>query len=135
MELLVCVGGFSGSYSENGKIATKRANHFSQPEPYSVSIMNLILPLILVLIAINALPSMIEIMSQSMPNSSSGSLSNNTDGIFKIVSFFNYYIAPIYGLFIVYSIFSKIIKANKEEEHLNTTVYPQELKRYNKHVL
>jgi len=129
------VGGFSGSYSENGKIATKRANHFSQPEPYSVSIMNLILPLILVLIAINALPSMIEIMSQSMPNSSSGSLSNNTDGIFKIVSFFNYYIAPIYGLFIVYSIFSKIIKANKEEEHLNTTVYPQELKRYNKHVL
>ena len=132
------MGGFSGSYSENGKIATKRANHFSQPEPYNVSILHLILPLVFCLIAINSLPTVIDFISHSMPNSSSGSLSSTLSGsteIVKIVSFFNYYIAPIYGFFIICSIFSKIIKANKEEEHLNTTVYPEELKRYNKHVL
>ena len=51
--------------------------------------------------------------------------------ILNIVSFFNYYISPIFCLLIFYKIISTTFQANKEEEDLNNNIYPQDLKRYN----
>lgn len=123
------VGG--GTYSESGEIATKRANQFAEPGRYQVPILHLILPLFIMLFAINMLPTLINIM-QSITNESGQTNTNiNLEGLTPFVNFFNYYLAPIYGVFIIFKIFSTTKKAQEEENHLNTVVYPQQLARYN----
>lgn len=129
----VGVGFGGGTYSESGEIATKRANKFAEPNRYEVPILHLIIPLIIVLFAINCLPMMMDIM-QSIVVGQNQSVENNNlnmDKIKPVVNFFNYYIAPLYGIFIMYKIFRTTIKAQEEEQHLNTVVYPQQLYRYN----
>lgn len=118
----------SGTYSESGEIATKRANEFSEPQPFSVPILHLILPLILALIAINSFPMMMEFM-QSLGGDRVSQI--NTAPIEYFASIFNKYVAPFYCLFIVFMIFRKMKTAQEQEHHLNTVVYPKYLERYN----
>lgn len=121
----------SGSYSETGEIATKRANTFSEPEPFSVPILHLILPLIISLIAINSLPMMMEMMNSIAAGQGANTSNINPEAFMPIIGFFNKYIAPAYGVFLIIMIFKKIMSAQKEEEHLNSVVYPKQLDRYN----
>lgn len=122
----VGVGG--GTYSETGEIATKRANVFSEPTPYSVPILPLILPLVLILFTINSLPMMMDFLQSMAPN---GRDNLNMEGIYPLISVFNKYVAPAYGVFIIFMILRNLFKAQKEENTLNTTVYPKQLERYN----
>lgn len=127
------VGFGGGTYSESGEIATKRANKFAEPGRYEVPFLHLILPLIIVIFAINSLPMFMNIM-QSMiaangQNTHSAQL--NIDSIQPVINFFNYYIAPVYIVFLLFKIIRTMKKAQEQEEHLNTEVYPKQLDRYN----
>lgn len=119
----------SGTYSESGEIATKRANEFSEPQPYSVPILGLILPLVFALIGVNGFPVMLDMFQSMAPGNTRGSF--DMTAINSFASIFNTYIAPVYCVLIVFMIIKNIRKAQVEEEHLNNVVYPQQLERYN----
>lgn len=127
----VGVGFGGGTYSESGEIATKRANRFAEPSRYEVPIMHLIIPMVVLLFVINMLPTMMNTMQSIVAGTGEQSQNINLEGLDSVVKFFNYYIAPIYGFFILFKIFNTTKKAQEEEEHLNTVVYPQQLARYN----
>ncbi len=124
------VGFGSGTYSESGEIATKRANEFAEPQPYTVQFMHLILPLIISLIAINGFPFLFQMMSSMAPQ---GNAHANFDieQLTPFISFFNTYVVPLYGVFTFIIIIRRVIKSQQEEHELNTTLYPKQLERYN----
>jgi hypothetical protein len=122
------IGAVSGSYSEVGEIATKRADKFAEPQPYTVPVLHLILPLIMILIAVNSLPTMLNFLSSFNPNPDARLDLSQFQSFVNII---NIYFAPIYSFFVICMTIKNVLNAKKLENELNSTKYPEKLARYN----
>ena len=115
----------SGSYTEHGEAASKRAATFSEPERISLPILPVVGFMLFAAIAVKIGPSMLAVIAP--PGGDAGGTSVDMFDAFRPVA---EVVGSIGGVAMVGLALYRFFKMQKEEDRLNETVYPAQLARY-----
>lgn len=141
----VGIGVGGGTYSESGKISTRRALVFQEPAPFRLDYQSILIIGVCLAMAIFAAPQVLGTMqsltappppflgSPAEPRAAGSmiNLQDTLEAIFPYMMGALVVVAPIGGLLVLLNSTRSAEKIMEEEDHLNGTEYPRRLARYN----